>query len=125
MMLVLVLSMARLPIANEHSESVRGVQLTPPSSDRQTPPCAPATKIRCESFGSMAIEFNRPDDVPVPPPKVSGAGPSGVHVVVVGRFGADDSSALRCVNARGHRARICAMAACRAPAGIRVPGYAR
>src|SRR3954469_12012228 len=101
-MLVLVLSMAMLPIASEHCESVSGVHVAPPSSDRQTPPCAPATKIRCGSLGSIAIEFNRPDDVPLPPAFVSGAGPRGVQVVVDGRFGADDSSALRCVNARGH-----------------------
>src|SRR4051794_2941576 len=99
MMVVFVVSIARLPIANEHCESVSGVHDVPPSSDRHTPPCAPATKMRCGFLGSIAMEFSRPDDVPTPPELVNGAGPRGVHVVVDCRVGIDDSSALRCVNA--------------------------
>src|SRR3954468_7152626 len=122
MMFVLVVSIARLPIASEHCESVSGVHVVPPSPERHTPPCAPATNMRCGFLGSMMMEFSRPDDVPTPPAFVSGAGPSGVHVVVDCSVGVDDSSALRCVNARGQRARICESAACRAPGGIRVAG---
>ena len=63
--------------------------------------------------GSIAIEFNRPEYVQLDPveqlnaPAVPiGEGPSGVHVVLDDRFGVDITSASRCANARGHRARI-------------------
>ena len=103
-----------LPMASEHSWSVKGIHVPPPFSDFHTPPCAPPTYMVLEIVGWIAIATRRPVDWML---MLMRSGPIGVHVAAA-IAGAPRSCA-------GHRASACRLAACNALGGMRLKGYAR
>ena len=80
-------SIAIDPMASEHSPSVRGRQLRPASSVRQTPPCAPPAYTMSMFVGWTATVDTRP--AVKMPRSLTRSGPSArqrVSVSAIGRI---------------------------------------